>query len=221
MIKNTMHNQNDDLFASFSHLTDEELVLCAQGGNELAEECIYEKYKPLVRSRARSYFLIGADKEDIIQEGMIGLCKAVRDYNGEKNASFRAFAELCITRQIITAIKSATRQKHMPLNGYVSLNQPMFDESERLLIDAINPSRVSDPEELVIKREELAHIELTIDRVLTPLERKVLNSYVQGKSYTEIAAELDRRVKCVDNALQRIKRKMEKLIQSGQSGANA
>jgi RNA polymerase sporulation-specific sigma factor len=156
---------------------------------------------------------IGADREDIIQEGMIGLYKAIRDFRSDKLASFRAFAELCITRQIITAIKTATRQKHIPLNSYISLNKPIYEEdSERTLLDVISNARVSDPEEMVINREELGDIEEKMGEILSDLEWKVLMAYLDGRSYQEIAVDLKRHVKSIDNALQRVKRKLERYL---------
>lgn len=198
----------------FDNLTDDEIVLCAQKGNNDALEHIINKYKNFVRARARTYFLIGADKEDIIQEGMIGLYKAIRDFDSTKQASFRAFAELCITRQIITAIKTATRQKHIPLNSYVSLNKPVFDEdSDKTLMDVIGQGRVLDPEEMVINREDYVGMETRIGELLSSLEWEVLSLYLDGKSYQEIAEELDKQVKSIDNALQRVKRKLEKFLE--------
>lgn len=192
---------------------DEDLVIAAREGNALAFDILFNKYKNFVRSKARSYFLIGADREDIIQEGMIGLYKSIRDFRLDRLSSFRAFAELCITRQIITAIKTATRQKHIPLNSYVSLNKPIYDEeSDRTLIDVIAGAKVSNPEELVIGQEDYASIEAKIGEVLSDLEWEVLTSYLQGKSYQEIADDLDRHVKSIDNALQRVKRKLEKYL---------
>lgn len=193
---------------------DEELVEMAQEGDDTAQEYLINKYKNFVRAKARSYFLIGADREDIIQEGMIGLYKAIRDFRGEKLTSFRAFAELCITRQIITAIKTATRQKHIPLNSYVSLNKPIYDEeSDRTLLDIISGSKVSDPEELIISREEFDDIEEKMGEILSSLEWQVLMSYLEGKSYQEIAIALKRHVKSIDNALQRVKRKLERYLE--------
>ncbi|MGO1369153.1 MAG: RNA polymerase sporulation sigma factor SigH [Senegalia sp. (in: firmicutes)] len=190
---------------------DEEAVKRAKDGDNIALEYLLKKYKYFVRSKARSYFLIGADREDIIQEGMIGLYKSIRDYDVDKLASFRAFAELCITRQIITAIKTATRQKHMPLNSYISLNKPLYDEeSDKTLMDMISGAKITNPEELMISKEELARIEQKIGQTLSVLELEVLLSYLQGKSYQEIAISLERHVKSIDNALQRIKRKLEK-----------
>ena len=200
---------------NLSQLTDEELCRLAQepdGGAAL--EFLLNRYKNFVRSRARSYFLIGADHEDIVQEGMIGLYKAVRDFRPEKLASFRAFAELCVTRQIITAIKTATRQKHIPLNSYISLNKPIFDEeSDRTLLDVISEGRITNPEELLIGQEDLSTIESRIGKMLSPLEWEVLLAYLDGRSYQEIAEDLGRHVKSIDNALQRVKRKMEKLLE--------
>ncbi|TZE82700.1 RNA polymerase sporulation sigma factor SigH [Calorimonas adulescens] len=197
----------------FDSMEDEDVVVEAQQDNDKALEYIINKYKSFVKSKARSYFLIGADREDIVQEGMIGLYKAIRDFKADKLSSFRAFAELCITRQIITAIKTATRQKHIPLNSYVSLNKPLYDEeSDRTLMDIIAEGKISDPEELVISNEEFNNIECKMGEILSDLEWEVLTSYLQGKSYQEIAATLDRHVKSIDNALQRVKRKLEKYI---------
>ena len=200
---------------NLSQLTDEELCRLAQGPEGgAALEFLLNRYKNFVRSRARSYFLIGADHEDIVQEGMIGLYKAVRDFRPEKLASFRAFAELCVTRQIITAIKTATRQKHIPLNSYISLNKPIFDEeSDRTLLDVISEGRITNPEELLIGQEDLSTIESRIGKMLSPLEWEVLLAYLDGRSYQEIAEDLGRHVKSIDNALQRVKRKMEKLLE--------
>lgn len=199
------------LSRQFADLADEQVVGQAQQGDSVAIEFLLSKYKNFVRSKARSYFLIGADHEDIVQEGMIGLFKAIRDYQSERLSSFRAFAELCITRQIITAIKTATRQKHVPLNSYVSLNKPIYDEeSDRTLMDVIVEGRAQNPEELIIGRENLLSIRDRVDQVLSPLEQDVLNAYLDGKSYQEIAEKLGRHVKSIDNALQRVKRKLEK-----------
>ncbi len=203
-----------ELYELFERLDDEEVVEFAGEGEEAALEYLIDKYRNFVRAKARSYFLIGADREDIIQEGMIGLYKAIRDFRAEKLASFRAFAELCITRQMITAIKTATRQKHIPLNSYVSLNKPMYDEeSDRTLMDVLAGSRISDPEELVISQEEFNDIESKMNGFLSPLEWQVLMSYLEGKSYQEIADDLSRHVKSIDNALQRVKRKLERYLE--------
>lgn len=212
-MKYTMHTEASK---PFDGMMDEELIDSARDGNESALEYLLKKYRSFVRAKARTYFLIGADREDIIQEGMIGLYKAIRDFNEDKLSSFRAFAELCITRQIITAIKTATRQKHIPLNSYVSLNKPIFDEeSDRTLMDVITEVSVTDPEQLIISREELNMIECKISEVLSGLEWKVLSLYLEGKSYQEIAAELNREVKSIDNALQRVKRKLERNLKEG------
>jgi len=201
-------------FVCFEEMQDEEVVYEARSGSREALEYLINKYKNFVKSKARSYFLVGADKEDIIQEGMIGLYKAIRDFNPDKLTSFRAFAELCITRQIITAIKTATRQKHIPLNSYVSLNKPIYDEdSERTLMDVITEVKITDPEELIISREEVADIEDKMGEILSKLEWEVLISYLNGKSYQEIARDLKRHVKSIDNALQRVKRKLEKYLE--------
>lgn len=205
----------------YDEMMDENIVEAARQGNAAAQEFLINKYKNFVRAKARSYFLIGADREDIIQEGMIGLYKAIRDFRNDKLASFRAFAELCITRQIITAIKTATRQKHIPLNSYVSLNKPIYDEeSDRTLLDVISGTKVTDPEELVISREEFVDIEHKMGEFLSDLEWKVLMSYLDGRSYQEIAKDLRRHVKSIDNALQRVKRKLERYLEKREEANN-
>ncbi|MEK6264443.1 MAG: RNA polymerase sporulation sigma factor SigH [Clostridium sp.] len=197
----------------FEERLDEEIVIEAQNNNVRAQEYLINKYKNFVKAKAKSYFLIGADKEDIYQEGMIGLYKAIRDFKADRLSSFRAFAEICVTRQIITAIKTATRQKHIPLNTYISLNKPIYDEeSDRTLLDVLSGAKITDPEELVISREEVISIQNEIGEVLSELEMEVLMSYLDGKSYQEIACDLDRHAKSIDNALQRVKRKLEKCL---------
>lgn len=194
---------------------DEDNVEAVREGDSDALEFLIHKYRNFVRAKARSYFLIGADREDIIQEGMIGLYKAIRDFRGDKLASFKAFAELCVTRQIITAIKTATRQKHIPLNSYVSLDKPIYDEdSDRTLLDVICGTRVTDPEELIINKEEFMSLEDKMGEILSDLERKVLMLYLDGRSYQEIAVDLKRHVKSIDNALQRVKRKLERYLEA-------
>lgn len=205
----------DDDGQYFEGMEDEQIVALACEGNDIAQDFILNKYKNFVRSKARSYFLIGADREDIIQEGMIGLYKSIRDYNPDKLTSFHAFAELCVTRQIITAIKTATRQKHIPLNSYISLNKPIYEEgSDRTLLDVITGLSAQTPEELIINEEDRSAIELKMSEMLSDLEWEVLSSYLQDKSYQEIAADLHRHVKSIDNALQRVKRKLEKFLQT-------
>jgi len=199
----------------FENMPDEDVVQLAQESDGAALEFLLNKYKNFVRTKARSYFLIGADHEDIVQEGMIGLYKAIRDYRKDKLKSFRAFAELCITRQIITAIKTATRQKHIPLNNYVSLNRPIYEEdSDRTLLDVITEDGLSNPEEMLIDREDLSVIEGRIGEMLSDLEKQVLVRYMEGKSYVEISEEMGRHVKSIDNALQRIKRKLLKYLEN-------
>ena len=200
--------------AAYINMEDEDVVEVARTSDPRALEYLIKKYKNFVRVKARSYFLIGADREDIIQEGMIGLYKAIRDYDRDKLTSFRAFAELCNTRQIITAIKTATRQKHIPLNSYISLNKPIYDEeSDRTLLDIISGAKITDPEELIISSEELYSMESKVVQLLSDLEWQVLMAYLDGKSYQEIADELNRHVKSIDNALQRVKRKLERYLE--------
>ncbi len=205
----------DVCFDDYVNLPDEDVILKIQDDQDsTAMEYLINKYRNFVRAKARSYFLIGADREDIIQEGMIGLYKAIRDYRTDKLSSFRAFAELCVTRQIITAIKTATRQKHIPLNSYISLNKPIYDEdSDRTLLDVLSGAKVTDPEELLISREEFIDIEAKMEDILSDLEWCVLMAYLDGKSYQEIAVDLERHVKSIDNALQRVKRKLERYME--------
>ena len=208
---------NDEFYESIDNSQQDEydIVLKASKGDKIALEYIIKKYKNFVKAKAKSYFLIGADKEDIIQEVMIGIYKAVRDFDASKTNSFKGFADICITRQIITAIKTATRQKHIPLNSYISLNKPVYDEeSERTLLDIIATSIVTDPEELIISKEELKHIESKMNELLSDLELQVVEYYLNGKSYQYIADKLKRDVKSIDNALQRVKRKLEKHLEN-------
>jgi len=203
-----------DSNVQYMQLEDEEIIDLVHKGESEALDFLIHKYRNFVRAKARSYFLIGADREDIVQEGMIGLFKAIRDFKEDKLSSFKAFAELCITRQIITAIKTATRQKHIPLNSYVSLDKPIYDEeSDRTLMDVISGAKVLDPEELIINQEEFDHIEIKMAELLSDLERKVLALYLDGQSYQEISEELNRHVKSIDNALQRVKRKLERYLE--------
>ncbi|WP_138420210.1 RNA polymerase sporulation sigma factor SigH [Aquibacillus sediminis] len=195
-------------------LEDDKLIELVHRGHSQALDCLINKYKNFVRAKARTYFLIGADREDIVQEGMIGLYKAIRDYKGDKLSSFKAFAELCVTRQIITAIKTATRQKHIPLNSYVSLDKPIYDEeSDRTLLDVIAGSKMIDPQEMIINREKFGDMEDKMSELLSELEREVLSLYLDGRTYQEISVELKRHVKSIDNALQRVKRKLERYLE--------
>lgn len=197
----------------YANYKDEEVVAIARQGNIYAQESLIHKYRKFVKSKAKAYFLIGADREDIIQEGMIGLYKAIRDFDESKLVTFKAFAEMCITRQIITAIKSATRQKHIPLNSYVSLSKPIYDEnSERTLMDMLASEKVTDPETIIVFKEEIDYIESKVSRSLSKLEWHVLREYLLGKSYQEIANDMKKPIKSIDNALQRVKRKLEIFI---------
>lgn len=193
-------------------LEDRDVVVAAQSGDSRALEEMLDRYRELVGHKARSYYLIGADHEDILQEGMIGLLKAVRDYRGDREASFKAFAELCITRQIITAIKTATRQKHTPLNSYISLDKPTVEaeEPERAVLELLASRETPDPADLVISTEEAMSIRGEFGRSLSGFEAKVLQLYIEGQSYQQISVLLDRHVKSIDNALQRVKRKVIK-----------
>ncbi len=186
--------------------SDEELVSLSHAGDTRADETLYERYKNTVRAKARPYYLIGADRDDLLQEGMIGLYKAVRDYV-PGTASFRTFAEMCVRRQIITAIKTATRQKHIPLNSYVSLYKN-GEEPERPMLDILQ-LETEDPAESFVGKERYADLERLLDELLSPMEREVLRLYLDNRSYAEIAQTLGCGAKSVDNALQRSRKKLE------------
>jgi RNA polymerase sporulation-specific sigma factor len=209
--------ENDPI--NYEELTDEQVIRLSHASDRHAEEVIYERYKNFVRSKARSYFLVGADREDLIQEGMIGLYKAMRDFDEEKQTTFRTFAEMCIVRQIITAIKTATRQKHIPLNNYLSLNKPLNDEdTDRTLMDTLSSVKMYNPEDILINEEDYQSIRQKIDSILSGLEKQTLFYYLEGRSYQEIAVMLKRSTKSVDNALQRIKRKLESHYENRETG---
>ncbi len=198
--------------SSYGGLSDEELVSLACGGENGALDFLLKKYSATVKKIANRYFLVGADHDDLVQEGMIGLFKAVRSFSPEKNASFKSFAELCITRSILTAIKSATRQKHQPLNSYVSLDRPVFDDDDDVtLLDVIGRNETVNPEDIIITQERLGLIRNRVAKFLSTLECQVLIWYLRGENYTDIALRLGKDPKAVDNALQRIRRKFEKI----------
>jgi RNA polymerase sporulation-specific sigma factor len=196
-------------------LSDTDLVARFHGGDGEALSVLLERYRRFARAKARGYFLVGADSDDIEQEGMIGLFKAARDFRPDRQSSFRAFAELCITRQVITAIKTATRQKHQPLNQYVSISgvRGGDDPGERSVEDLLDDHYIADPAETVISNERLANMRRSMTEMLSGLEVDVLRLYVEGKSYQEIGEHLGRHVKSIDNALQRIKRKLDAHLQ--------
>ncbi len=206
--------ENTALYNEFIAYSDEQLVELVKNGNDEALNYLLYKYKVLVEKKAKTYFLIGAGKDDIIQEGMIGLYKAIRDFKEGKTSSFYAFADLCVTRQMISAVKASTRQKHLPLNSYISLNKPAYeDENDKSsLLERMPSHKVINPEDLLIGRENLSIIEGELSNRLSRLEKVVLTLYVDGKSYVEIAKLLKRPVKSIDNALQRIKKKVESIL---------
>lgn len=198
----------------YKNLSDEELVELSATGDKNATEFLLDKYKNFVKTVVRVYFLVGADKEDVVQEGMIGLFKAIRDFDEGRQTSFKSFAEICIKRQVLTAIKNAIRQKHIPLNSYVSLSKPVYEDenSDGLLIDTLSSGETADPEALFIGKEKLEILGVKIDETLSKLEKEVFNMYLSGVSYQEIAKIMNRSPKSVDNALQRVKKKLEKFI---------
>jgi RNA polymerase sporulation-specific sigma factor len=201
--------------ASLSDLADDELVARYQAGEQAALETLIDRYRRFARAKGRGYFLVGGDSDDIEQEALIGLYKAVRDFRPEHQASFRAFAELCITRQIITAIKTATRQKHQPLNQYLSISgvRGGDDPGERSVEEVLRDHHEADPADHVVSGERMDAVRETMARMLSGLEVDVLRLYVEGKSYQEIGEQLGRHVKSIDNALQRIKRKLDQHLQ--------
>ncbi len=211
-----------DEVAGLNDLDDQELVLRGRAGDERALEELLERYRHFARSKARFYFLSGSDKEDVIQEGMIGLYKAIRDFDPQQATPFRVFAELCISRQILTAIKTANRHKHQPLNSSVSLDAPAGNGDDALSIaDRLVAPALYDPAELVISAEEVEAIQQSMRKTLTSLEGQVLKLYIDGKSYEEIAAALGNHVKSIDNALQRIKRKLQRYVTTRNSLASS
>ncbi len=197
----------------YAALSDDALIGLLRAGDADAEAAIYERYKRVVRARARTYFLIGGERDDLRQEGMIGLYKAVCEYAPDKEASFHSFAQLCIKRQILTAIKGAARKKHTPLNRYVSLNQTAYGEAddERTLMDMFENLSVEDPEQTIISRESMERIAAAIRTRLSAFEQQVLQLYLGGYSYQQIADTVQRPAKAIDNAIQRIKHKLEKI----------
>ncbi len=191
-------------------LSDEDLALAVRAGDGAAASTLIERYRPFLRSRARSYFLLGADVDDVLQESMIGLYKAIRDFDPDRQTHFRGFADMCVQRQLITAVKGATRHKHGPLNSYVSFSRPVGsdDDGERVLADVLPAGALADPAEQVVSSERIRALQAYLDRELSDLEVEVLRMHVDGKSYAEIAGQLQRQTKSIDNALQRIKRKL-------------
>ena len=203
-----------DYNLDYNNMSDEELINSIRADDKKALEFLICKYKDLVNSKVNKYFIIGAEKEDIIQEGLIGLYKAIKDYKEDKQNSFKSFANLCIERQLITAIKSSNRQKHMPLNSYLSLNMPAYEDSDgnadTEVMEILDANIIEDPLDTITKKEYMSNVESVIDTSLSDFEKKVLNRYIQGESYVKIAQKLDAPVKPVDNAIQRIRKKTVK-----------
>ena len=203
--------QSNFLEKKYGDLTDDKVVELIQSGDEKALNFIMEKYNNIVNMKASKFFAAGIEKEDIIQEGMIGLYKATQSYNGDKQNSFKSFANMCIERQLITVVKSANRQKNIPLNSAFSLNMPIYEDSDTNAIDVLNVHLVEDPLDTIANREYFNQMETKIDENLSDFERKVLVHYKQGKSYNDIAKEMNSKVKSIDTAIQRIKKKANKI----------
>lgn len=203
---------------NYNNMSDEELLEAIKKDDTQALDFLICKYKDLVNSKVNKYFIIGAEKEDIIQEGLIGLYKAIKDYKPDKQNSFKSFANLCIERQLITAIKSSNRRKHMPLNSYLSLNMTAYENedgnNETQVMDVLETNIIEDPLDTITKKEYMSNVESVIDNSLSDFEKKVLNRYIQGESYVKIAEKLDAPVKSVDNAIQRIRKKTAKSLNS-------
>ena len=204
-------------FVNYDLLSDEEIIRRIQEGDKRGIDYLMEKYKYLVRNKAKTLFLIGGDKDDLIQEGMIGLYKAIRDYQADKDSSFFNFADLCISRQIYSAIKASNRKKNIPLNTYISLNAPAYEKDgeegeKEELVDMIFQDKVVNPEELVIDKEKTSMIEYELVRRLSKLERQVLSLYMQDMKYVQIAEVLHKEPKTIDNALTRIKNKLNQVL---------
>ena len=198
-----------------SDYSDEQLVRAAQKNDMRAVDMLLSRYKDFVGAKVKTYYLVGADKDDLFQEGMIGLFKAVRDFDSEKNPSFRAFAGVCVSRRIISAIKSANRQKHIPLNSYISLDKSFGDDSnDSAYINVIQEPYSENPEAIVIDRENMDQIEYEISKTLSKLELQVLVYYLRGMNYREISELIKKDIKSVDNAIQRIKRKLEAILKN-------
>lgn len=209
-LKSKLYNDNQ---LEYKHMEDEDIVELVRDGNKLALDYLLGKYKNFVKAKSAPYFLVGGDRDDIIQEGMIGLFKAIRDYDRDRFASFISFVDICIKRQLITAIKAATRNKHIPLNSYISLNKPVYEEeSDITLADIIEGAKTLDPMEAFIIGEEIERMESKMNMMLSDLEFEVIQKHLQGKSYEEISLEIDKNLKCIDNALQRIKKKLGRYI---------
>ena len=198
---------------NFDELKDEELLSLIKSGNKDALDYLLNKYKELVYMKVSKYFMIGAERDDIVQEGMIGLYKAIKSYKEEKHNSFKTFANMCIERQLITAIKTSNRQKHMPLNSYLSLNTSTYEEDEdKTLLDVLNNKMVEDPLDTITKKEYYKTVENAIDKSLSDFEKQVLIKFINGESYVKIAEDLESPVKSIDNAIQRIRKKAIKNI---------
>lgn len=212
--------QNKELYSfanKYENNTDEELVEKIKAGDKSAQACLFERYKEIVNMKANKFYIIGAEREDMAQEGLIGLYKAIKSYDGEKQNSFKTFANLCIERQLITAIKSSNRQKHIPLNSSFSLNLSAYEENDdTTVMDVLDTKTAEDPLDTITKKEYLEFVESKIDESLSSFEKQVLNRYIQGESYNDIASKLDTPIKSVDNAIQRIRKKAVKFLENGE-----
>ena len=196
----------------YAQMTDEKLIENIKNDDHIALECLMKRYNDIVNMKANKFFIIGAEKEDIVQEGMIGLYKAVKSFDMQKQNSFKTFANMCIERQLITAVKNSNRQKHIPLNSSVSLNAAAYDDNEDMdKIDVLDIKALDDPSEIIAEREYFESMENKIKKVLSQFELQVLHEYEKGRSYADIAMTLNAKVKSVDTAIQRIRKKANKI----------
>ncbi len=209
-----IYNNTNANLVSYTNDNDEDLIRKIKSGDNDALDFLLNKYKDIVNMKVSRYFIVGAEKEDIVQEGLIGLYKAVKSYDPEKQNSFKSFANLCVERQLITAIKTSNRQKHMPLNSYLSLNMSAYDDTDddTSIYEVFDANVIEDPLETITKKEYYKDVENIIEKLLSPFERQVLAELVNGNSYTVIAQKLDSPVKSIDNAIQRIRKKTSKGI---------
>lgn len=204
---------NGEMFSNYQQMSDEKLIENIEANDQNALNCLIKRYNEVVYMKANKFFMIGAEKEDMIQEGMIGLYKAVKSYNLEKQNSFKTFANMCIERQLITAVKNSNRQKHIPLNSSVSLNASAYEEDDNSVsvIEVLETKSIEDPSDIIANKEYYKYIETKINENLSDFEKQVLEQYKKGQSYVDIATKLNSKVKSVDTAIQRIRKKATKI----------
>ena len=204
---------NEEMFSNYQQMSDEKLIENIEANDQNALNCLIKRYNEVVYMKANKFFMVGAEKEDMIQEGMIGLYKAVKSYNLDKQNSFKTFANMCIERQLITAVKNSNRQKHIPLNSSVSLNASAYEEDDNSVsvMEILETKSVEDPSDIIANKEYYKYIETKINESLSDFEKQVLEQYKKGQTYVDIATKLNSKVKSVDTAIQRIRKKANKI----------